>query len=204
MRRPATGHTLLLPTIALVVALAGCDTGDGKTLRDPVFPLPDPPVTESTLPAAPTPAPRQLELFTSWPNGAAFPVQYTCDGDDISPAMSWSNIPADTVELAITVTDVDAGNEAQWIVYGIAPSDGNVSDGEVPDGALVWPNSAGVQGWTGPCPPAGEEHLFVVTVHALNQQLELADDAPASEVISTLNAIAIAQSSVSGRYAGSE
>jgi Raf kinase inhibitor-like YbhB/YbcL family protein len=115
--------------------------------------------------------------------------------------MTWSNVPDGTVELAVTVTDPDAGGFVHWIVYGIDAATTGVAEGLVPPGAFEWANSFGNAAWDGPCPPAGEHHLYQFTVHALNQQLEVAEDASAAEVISTLNQAAIEQRSVSGTYA---
>ena len=52
----------------------------------------------------------------------------------------------------------------------------------------------------GPCPPIGDEHRYLFTVHALNQQLEPADGMSATEVIEILNLTSVDQSSVSGTY----
>jgi Raf kinase inhibitor-like YbhB/YbcL family protein len=189
----------------VIVALlaAACDTDDGRQLDDPTEPLPAPPVPASTLPPEPT-QPAALQLFMPWPDAADVPVRHTCEGEDIAPAMSWTDVPAGTVELAVTVTDLDAAGFVHWIVYGIPPDVTSLREGSLPDGVFEWPNSFGSSGYGGPCPPAGELHLYQFTVHALNQQLEAADDAPATEVISILNQIAIDQSSVAGAFVRSE
>ena len=51
-------------------------------------------------------------------------MRHTCDDADVSPALTWSNVPSDTVELAITVTDLDADNFSHWVVTGIDPRTG--------------------------------------------------------------------------------
>jgi Raf kinase inhibitor-like YbhB/YbcL family protein len=191
-------------SIALVVllAVAACDVGDGRTLDEPTFPLPATTLPADTIPPETAPPP-ELFLVAPWANGSPIPERYTCDGEDVSPALSWSNLPAGTMELAITVTDPDAGGFVHWIVSAITPETTGLVEGEVPGGAREWINDFGELGWNGPCPPAGPAHLYQFTVHALNQPLQLADDVPAAEVISTLNLIAIGQRSVSGTYARS-
>ena len=72
---------------------------------------------------------------------------------------------------------------------------------EVPPGAIEWPNDFGDVGYGGPCPPGGDTHTYLFTVHALNQQVEVADDAGATEVVDLLNQTSILESSVSGTYA---
>ncbi len=186
-------------TAALLLGLvASACSSDGRTLRDPVFPLPA--TTTTTLPAEEIVLP-SMRLVAPWPDGGELPARHTCDDADVSPALSWVDVPPDAVELALTVTEPVAGGEVFWVVYGISPATTGLVEGEVPAEAYVWPNSAGVTGWTGPCPPEGSAAVFQFTLHALNQQLEVADDASATEVIAQLAATAIDQSSVSGSYA---
>lgn len=198
-RRTSRRAAVIALGAALALVAAGCDSGDGRELDPPTLPLPAPATAESTLPAEPT-QPPLLQLLTPWQDGAGIPARHTCDGADIAPAMTWSNVPPDAIELAITVTDLDAGGFAHWIMYAIPPTRTSLTEGDVPDNVLQWANTYGNQGWDGPCPPAGEDHRYQFTVHALNQQLEAADNASAAEVISILNLIAIDQSSVSGTF----
>lgn len=185
--------TLGITGVLLCSVLAGCSS-DGRELADPVFPLP---VTAPPETAAPT-LPPVFDLLGPWPDGGEIPIDYTCDGVGVSPALNWLGVPEGTVELAVTVVDLDDGLAANWIVYGIDPRSTGLPEGATTAGALVWPNSAGDASWAPLCPPPGSSHRFQFSVHALNQQLEAADDADAAEVIDTINTIAISQSSVSG------
>ena len=194
-------HSLLATAlIGLLVAACG---DDGRTLDTPTAPLPVTTVPVVTLPPE-VPAAAPLGLVAPWPDGAQIPARYVCDGDGVSPALTWSNIPFETSELAVTVTDLDAGQATLWIVYAITPDRTGLVEGVIPDGALEWVNTLGSTGWQPPCPPLGESHRYQFTVHALNQQLEVADDASAAEVIATLNLIAIDQASVTGTVVRSE
>ncbi len=192
--------------VALLLVGAGC-SDDGRTLDPPTAPLPATTIpVANTIPpeqtAAAAPAP--LALIAPWPDGAVVPARYTCDGDGVSPALTWTGVPEGTAELAITVTDLDAGQYVHWFVDAIDASRTGLSEGLVPDEAIERSNSAGVPGWESLCPPAGAQHRYQFTVHALNQQLELADEASAAEAISVLNLIAIDQGSVTGTVARSE
>ena len=191
---------------ALTIVFAACGDRSGKVLEDPVFP---PPAT--TIAPAATSVPGQspdtaavlpFTLVTPWVDGAAIPDLNTCVGGGVSPAMTWSNVPPDAVELAVSVVDIDADSFVHWLVYGISPAAPGINEGQLPDAAFEWPNSAGDAAWFAPCPPDGETHRYEFTVYALNQQLEAADDAPATEVLSILDAITIARSSVSGLATG--
>ncbi len=193
----------LLLTVGVLALVAGaCDTDDGRQLADPVFGLPvtEPPETTVAPETAPPPPQPPFQLVASWQDGAAIPERHSCDGEDVAPALTWVNVPADTLELAVTVTDPDAGGFVHWIVYGIDPTRTGLLESELPSEALLWQNSFGNKQWNGPCPPAGPPHTYRFTVHALNQQLEVADDASAAEVISVLDLIAIGQASVTGSY----
>jgi Raf kinase inhibitor-like YbhB/YbcL family protein len=199
MRRLTTLGTLFGLTAAALV-LAACGDRSGKTLRDPIFP---PPATTvgSTIPVETT-APEPFGLIAPWVDGAAIPDRHICTGDGVAPALSWPNVPAGTVELAVAAVDLDADDAVIWLLYAIPPTQISLAENEVPVGAYLWTNGAGESAWAPPCPPPGETHRYQFTVYALNQQLEAADDADASEVIAIMNTTAIASSSVSGFASG--
>jgi Raf kinase inhibitor-like YbhB/YbcL family protein len=142
-----------------------------------------------------------MQLVAPWPDAGPIPARYTCDDADVAPALTWANVPAGTVELALTMVDLDRDFD-HWIVLGIDPTLTGVTEGELPPGARVVLNDFAVDGWSGPCPPEGEAaHRYMFTLHALNQQPEIADEAEGDEVISYLNQTAAVQSSITGTYA---
>ena len=190
-----------------MIVCGACGDRSGKVLDDPVFP---PPATTNAPAVTSVPAGESLDtatvlpftLVTPWVDGATIPDLNTCSGGGVSPAMTWSNVPPGTVELAVSVIDSDADSYVHWLVYGIAPTAPGLNEGQLPDAVFEWPNSSGESAWSPPCPPDGETHRYEFTVYALNQQLEAADDAPATEVLSILDATTIARSSVSGLATG--
>jgi Raf kinase inhibitor-like YbhB/YbcL family protein len=202
-----TRRDVLTTTLVAVMAIsAGACRSDGRDLRDPTAPLPVPTTTTLAPAATTTPfnpvttPPQVLTLLAPWQDGASVPARHTCDDIDVSPALTWTNLPEGTVEVALTMNDLDA-DLVHWVVTGIDLDVTGTIEGQAPDGATVWPNDLGSVGWTGPCPPPDDSgHLYLFTVHALNQQLEVADDASAAEVVELLNQTALAQSSVSGTY----
>ena len=204
-----------IAALAAALVLGSCSTGDGRTLRPPRFPPPETTAPTTSTPEMPDlpeigepnpsvadelPAGVSLTMVAPWPNGAMVPARYTCDAEDLSPALNWANPPAGAVELALTVVDLDADGYVHWIVTGIDPERTSVAENEQPPPGMVWTNTAGVTGWSGPCPPPGEEHIYQFTVHALNQPLEVADGEAATLLISKLNEIAVDQGSVTGTY----
>jgi Raf kinase inhibitor-like YbhB/YbcL family protein len=103
--------------------------------------------------------------------GDTVPVRFTCDGDGVSPPLSWSGVPEDSAELRISVRDPDAprGTFTHWLVNGIDPSSSGVDEGAVPAGGKVETNSFGEKGYGGPCPPrGGGPHRYVFTVEAID------------------------------------
>lgn len=195
-----TGGPVILPMIifAMIAGITGCSSDDGRTLDQPTEPLPVI-VTTSTTGPAPAPLP-PLKLVAPWLDGASIPVAHTCDGDDTSPALTFADVPPGAAELVVIVTDLDADGFIHWLLSGIDPAQPGLVEGEIPSGATEWNNSFGNLGWNGPCPPPGANHRYQFTVHALNQPLELADDAAATEAIAAINSTSIGQYSVSGVY----
>jgi Raf kinase inhibitor-like YbhB/YbcL family protein len=118
---------------------------------------------------------------TAFKNGEDIPVKYTCDGDDISPPLSWSGIPATALGLALIVEDPDAPDPAapqmtwvHWILYAIPPDSNGlkegVASGDLPPGTLEGINSWHRTGYGGPCPPIGR-HRYFFKLYALNAVL---------------------------------
>jgi Raf kinase inhibitor-like YbhB/YbcL family protein len=212
------------------VLLVACDTGDGKTLRAPTGTLPPPTTTtivpgdgdgEFSLPAEnpaenpvsePAESPvvpasaetGQFGLIAPWVDGGVIDARYTCDGENIAPALSWVAVPPDAVELAIAVVDESISNGPpfiHWVIAGIQPEDISLIEGVVPPGAVQALNFFGDIGWGGPCPPPGEDaHVYRFTVYALNQQVELADATPATDLLAFVEAVSIASADLTGTY----
>jgi Raf kinase inhibitor-like YbhB/YbcL family protein len=115
--------------------------------------------------------------------GTPIATRFTCDGTDASPGLSWTGVPAGAKELALVVEDPDApgGTFTHWLAYGLPPSLVSLP-AAIPAGGNVaaspsfrqGANSFGRLGWSGPCPPAGETHGYVVRLLALNAATSLA------------------------------
>lgn len=102
---------------------------------------------------------------------AAIPSRFTCEGDDISPALSWSGIPAGTKSLLLIVDDPDAPDPAapkmtwvHWLLYNLpAGSSGlpeSVNSDQLPAGTREGRNDWKRTGYGGPCPPIGRHRYF--------------------------------------------
>lgn len=196
----------MIGVATVIVAAVGCSS-DGRELTPPEAPLPPGTILSGsasgdqpaetlvdgplrTLPAEP------LQLLAAWPDSAVLPLRHTCVDAGVSPALAWTVAPAGTAEMAISVTDLDADGTVHWLVEAIDPAAGAIAEGEVPPDAVVRMVDGSIVGWDPPCPPLGETHELLFTIYALPQQVELAADAPAAEVIAEYEAIALDRAAI--------
>ena len=110
------------------------------------------------------------------PNGA-IPIKFTCEDDDLSPALEWSGVPQGTKSLALIVDDPDAPDPkapkmtyVHWVVYDIPPSVTRLDEDGVPEGARLGVNDWKKPEYGGPCPPVGR-HRYFFKVYALDAAL---------------------------------
>jgi Raf kinase inhibitor-like YbhB/YbcL family protein len=138
-----------------------------------------------------------------WAEAGQIPVEYGCQGEDISPPLSWSGVPEGTVELAVVMTDLDADNFVHWVAFGIDPGLVELPAGQLPEGVAQATNSFGNLGYGGPCPPTGS-HTYLLEVYAVSQQLEIADGTPAADALTAIQSASLAVATVLGLYPGGE
>lgn len=103
-------------------------------------------------------------------HNSALPKKYTCDGDDISPALQWADIPDGTKSFVLIVRDPDAPAKDEWthwIVVNIPTSVTDIPDNTVPGGGREVMNDFGQTTWGSPCPPDGE-HRYFFQLYALD------------------------------------
>jgi Raf kinase inhibitor-like YbhB/YbcL family protein len=171
----------------LVLSLAGlaaCSSGDGQPRAERALPEP-------------------ITVFSpAFTAGSAIPQRFTCDGDNLSPPLGWSGVPAGTVEVALVVDDPDAprGTYVHWIVIGLDPTNTKLAEGMVPPGARQVRNSAGTAAYTGPCPPGGSPHHYRFAIYALQRPPDPGDDASPETTIQVIEAAATARGRLVGTY----
>ena len=114
----------------------------------------------------------------AFPNQSSIPAQYTCEGKNMSPPLSWSGVPGDAKTLALIVDDPDAPDPAapktiwtHWVLYNLPASDGTLSEGakaaDLPQGTREGTNDWKRIGYGGPCPPIGR-HRYYFRLFALD------------------------------------
>ena len=119
--------------------------------------------------------------FTSpaFKEGETIPVKYTCDGENVSPPLTWEGMPGGTKSLALICDDPDAPSKTwvHWVYFNIPPAlnglPENVPKGKEPEtGGLQGNNDSRGTGYTGPCPPGGT-HRYFFKLYALDVVLDL-------------------------------
>ena len=122
-----------------------------------------------------------MEISTSaFADGDSVPVRFTCEGEDVSPALSWSGVPEGAADLRLSVTDPDApsGSFTHWLVTGIDTGASGVDEGAVPMGGSEQRNGFGDPRYGGPCPPPGRgAHRYVFSIEALDAAGNVLDSA---------------------------
>jgi Raf kinase inhibitor-like YbhB/YbcL family protein len=102
-------------------------------------------------------------------HNGAIPAKYTCDGQDISPPLSWAGVPAGTKSLVLIVDDPDAPDPAaprmtwvHWLLYNLPPTGQGLAEAtrSLPPGAGEGVNDWKRTGYGGPCPPVGRHRYF--------------------------------------------
>jgi Raf kinase inhibitor-like YbhB/YbcL family protein len=138
---------------------------------------------------------------------------HTCDGTNISPALSWTGVPEGTVELALIVDDPDApgGTFTHWVAYAISPEVTGLERGLPPGPALSGAvglrqglnDGSEVPGYTGPCPPGDETHGYVFTLFALDEATGLDGGASVDELRAAMEGHVLAEAVLTAPYARS-
>lgn len=138
--------------------------------------------------------------------GEAMPVLYTCDGDNISPALMWTDPPEGTQSLALIADDPDApaGTWIHWVVYNIPAEARDLSaayaaESEHADGSRSGKNSWNQLGYGGPCPPSGTHHYFF-KLYALDILLDLEPGATHRQLLDVMEEHILAQTELMVTY----
>ena len=143
---------------------------------------------------------------TAFEHENAIPVTHTCDGEDISPPLTWSDPPAGTTAFALIMDDPDApgGTWVHWVLYNL-PAEarslppGVPTDAERSDGSRHGRNSWRRLGYGGPCPPGGT-HRYYFKLYALDTLLDLPTGATKDELLQAMEGHILAQAILMGTY----
>lgn len=185
-------NPLVLAALVLIAApaFAGCmqSDGDGET------------ETSSTGPGF-------RIASSSFQAGEPIPRKHTCDGEEVSPQLTITGSPEETVILALTVKDHDvptpqAPNRTivHWVVYDVPVGGAVFPEGGIPIGAREGMNDFG-EGWLGPCPPpTSPAHRYNFTAYALDAKVTLPDNATAMQLEQAMAGHVLARTTLIGLY----
>jgi Raf kinase inhibitor-like YbhB/YbcL family protein len=138
---------------------------------------------------------------TAFGDGAAIPRRHACEGDDLSPPLTWVGAPAQTRSFALIVDDPDApaGTFVHWVAWGIAPDARALAEGE--RARMEGRNGFGTIGYRGPCPPRGDgAHRYFFHLHALDVEIALRAGAGADDLLEAIAGHVLASGELIGRY----
>lgn len=146
----------------------------------------------------------------SFAANAAIPVRHTCDGDEVSPPLRWSGLPAGTRSLALIVDDPDAPDPAaprvtwvHWLLYNLPPTDGGLAEGisaaQLPQGTREGVNDWHRTGYGGPCPPVGR-HRYVHKLYALDTVLPDLGRPDKARLLKAMEGHVLARAELIGTY----
>lgn len=152
----------------------------------------------------------QPEVLTMKVSSPAFtedtsiPSPFTCDGENISPALTVGDLPEGTVSLALIMDDPDVprnlradGLFVHWVEFNIPP-DADFAENLRTVG-VQGANTRGDLGYTGPCPP-DREHRYFFKIYALDAELDLPEGATKEQVEAAMEGHILDQAQLMGRY----
>jgi len=139
--------------------------------------------------------------------GETIPAEYTCDGKDVSPLLSWKGVPAGTKSIALVMDDPDApgGTFVHWVIFNI-PADAQKMTEGVPrnatfaDGSRQGITDFGKVGYGGPCPPPGKPHRYYFKIYALDTMLNLQPGASKQQLENAMKGHILAYGELMGKY----
>lgn len=148
----------------------------------------------------------QLKTSAFQPEGN-IPSRFTCEGENVSPAIAWTGAPQGTKSFALVVHDPDApkrGGYTHWVVFNIPASVSQIPENapkqaQLPGGGTQGRNDDGGAGYTGPCPPSGT-HRYYFRLYALDQQLSLKDGADKEALEKALKGHVLGEAEIMGKY----
>jgi Raf kinase inhibitor-like YbhB/YbcL family protein len=145
---------------------------------------------------------------SAFSHNGSIPREHTCEGGDVSPALSWSGIPDGTQSLALIVDDPDAPDPAapktvwvHWVLYNLPPTADGLLRGveELPAGTRQGLNDWKRTGYGGPCPPIGR-HRYFHKLYALDTVLPDLGNPDKRRLLEAMEGHVLAKAELVGTY----
>jgi len=187
MSRPRQLAALLIAAATVCGAAGwGCQPGANAPLTPPGVTLASLTVTSA-----------------SFPTNGTIPVDYTCDGADKAPQLTWSAPPRGTRTFAVIADDPDApsGTFTHWLLFNIDGEARALPGGEDPSGkAVAGTNGFARVGYAGPCPPKMLLHHYYFRLFALDAPLNLTPGASRDAIESAMQGHVLGEGTLMGTF----
>jgi Raf kinase inhibitor-like YbhB/YbcL family protein len=157
--------------------------------------------------------PSKFKLMSpAYAEGGMIPTQYSCaDPNATSPALQWSNPPAEAASFAVIMHDTDAApgkgtmDVTHWIFWNVPASAtsvaGNVKPDASPNGILQGKNIRNVNGYQPPCPPPGATpHHYIFEIYALDTKLDLPAGSARTDLLTAMDGHVLGKSTYVGLF----
>jgi hypothetical protein len=143
--------------------------------------------------------------------GGGIPAKYTCDGEDVSPPLAWSDPPPGTKSFALVIDDPDAPDPraprtvwVHWVLVDIPATTRSLPEAirsktDLPAGARAGKNDWGRAGYGGPCPPVGK-HRYFFKLYALDAALPALRSPTKAELLRATEGHVLAKAELVGSY----
>ena len=138
--------------------------------------------------------------------GTLIPARYTCDGENISPPLTWAGAPEGTESFALIFEDPDAPSKTwvHWVLFNLPANQTGLRERiqnirSFPNGAIHGVNDFQAIGYRGPCPPGGT-HRYYLKLYALDSELDLDAGATRDQLLDSMEGHILANTEIMGRY----
>ncbi len=146
----------------------------------------------------------------SFSHEGEIPRKHTCEGEDVSPALQWSDVPEGTKSLVLIVDDPDAPDPkapkmtwVHWVIYDLPPTATGlpeaVRDNALPEGTRQGKNDWGRTGYGGPCPPIGR-HRYFFKLYGLDVVLRNLSEPTKPELLKAMQGHIVGEVELMGTY----
>jgi Raf kinase inhibitor-like YbhB/YbcL family protein len=204
--------------LAVGLGLAACSGGEGEAKQEEGGLAPTESIVQSSTSSTEDEELQEvqdgtldevLHFFLTSPafkEGEAIPLEYSCDGEDQSPALQWSGVPKGASSFALIMDDPDApgGTWIHWILYNI-PAENSSLPASMPsymvmvDGSTHGVNSWGRTDYGGPCPPSGK-HRYFFRLYALDTTLSIPEGSQIEVITTAMESHILGETSLMGTY----
>jgi Raf kinase inhibitor-like YbhB/YbcL family protein len=140
-------------------------------------------------------------------NGGDIPKKFTCEGEDVSPPLSWQGTPFGAKSLSLIADDPDApaGNWTHWVLFDLPPTTTGLPENvakvdQLPTGGKQGRNDFRKTGYGGPCPPPGKAHRYFFKLYALDGSLDLPAGASKAQVEQGMQGHILGTAELMGKY----